>query len=533
MRTALYDGRVSRRRFLKMLGAGAALPSLAGLIGPLDPVGGTEPPNVLYAAAPQHVAWTHLPRWRGFNLLEKFRANVPERDRPYEEWDFDVIAEWGFDFVRLPLDYRIWTISPGVYKEEPLREIDQAVSWAQARGIHVNVAFHWAPGYRVGLPRGREPFDLWGDDPASDEARRQFAAQWRMFAQRYRGIPPEQLSFNLVNEPPNISGAKYFMVAAAAVEAIRTEDPARLIIADGSATAGRPVPELNRLRVGQSTRGYAPFSLTHYRASWAAGSNQWPVPTWPMVLINPYLYGEMKTALQSPLILRVSIPEAVSLIIRVNVVTTQATLRVRTDGATAFEKSFMPGPGQGEWKESKYSSQWGSYQAVYDREYEARVPAGIREIAIEITSGDWMTISEVRLGPFSRPPQEIILRPNDQTWGVKQGEVIVNPDGTLSGGRIYDRARLWADLEPWRKFAESGVGVHVGEWGAYNQTPHDVTLAWMTDYLDNLKRVGFGWALWQLRGDFGVMDSGRSDVAYESFRGHKLDRKMLEILLRA
>ena len=29
---------------------------------------------------------------------------------------------------------------------------------------------------------------------------------------------------------------------------------------------------------------------------------------------------------------------------------------------------------------------------------------------------------------------------------------------------------------------------------------------------------------------FGVVDSARADVAYESFRGHLLDRKMLQLL---
>jgi len=36
--------------------------------------------------------------------------------------------------------------------------------------------------------------------------------------------------------------------------------------------------------------------------------------------------------------------------------------------------------------------------------------------------------------------------------------------------------------------------------------------------------------MWNLRGPFGVLDSERQDVAYEDFKGHKLDRKMLELL---
>ena len=43
---------------------------------------------------------------------------------------------------------------------------------------------------------------------------------------------------------------------------------------------------------------------------------------------------------------------------------------------------------------------------------------------------------------------------------------------------------------------------------------------------------GLGWALWNLRGTFGIMDSGRSDIACEDFNGHKLDRKMLDLLKR-
>jgi endoglucanase len=37
--------------------------------------------------------------------------------------------------------------------------------------------------------------------------------------------------------------------------------------------------------------------------------------------------------------------------------------------------------------------------------------------------------------------------------------------------------------------------------------------------------------MWNLRGDFGIVDSGRADVAYEAFGEHKLDRRMLELLL--
>jgi len=48
--------------------------------------------------------------------------------------------------------------------------------------------------------------------------------------------------------------------------------------------------------------------------------------------------------------------------------------------------------------------------------------------------------------------------------------------------------------------------------------------------LEILTGHGIGLALWQFRGAFGILDSGRADVAYEDFHGHKLDRKLLDLL---
>jgi hypothetical protein len=42
---------------------------------------------------------------------------------------------------------------------------------------------------------------------------------------------------------------------------------------------------------------------------------------------------------------------------------------------------------------------------------------------------------------------------------------------------------------------------------------------------------GIGYALWNFRGDFGILDSGRKDIQYEDWYGHKLDRKMLKLLM--
>jgi len=317
-----------------------------------------------------------LPRWRGFNLLEKF---TDQRNSPFLESDFEWIAEWGFDFVRLPLSYWCWSSpeDPKSLDETVLEEIDEAVEFGRRYGVHVNLNFHRAPGYCVNPPA--EPFDLWTDAEALDAA----AFQWAHFAERYKGIPNEQVSFDLLNEPAHTDEATYVRVATALVEAIRAVDPDRLIIADGLRWGRDPVFGLVDLGVAQSTRGYDPMRISHHKASWIGGSDTWETPTWPLEI----------------------------------------------------------------------------------------------------------------------------------------------------DGDVWDKERLREDrIAPWKALEAKGVGVHVGEWGAFQYTPHDVALAWMKDCLELWEEAGWGWALWNFRGGFGILDSNRTDVRYEDFRGHRLDRAMLELL---
>lgn len=363
---------MKRREFLK----GAAVVGGAAMVG--IPVGRSVAAEAGPGPKPQASARDlarKMPRWRGFNLLEKFMVHS---NKPFVESDFAWMVEWGFDLVRLPMDYRCWTdkADPRRLDEKVLKEIDEAVAFGRKHKVHVCLNLHRAPGYTVAQPP--EKLNLWKDE----EAQALFDFQWSGFAKRYKGVPAVEVSFDLVNEPANVARDVYAKVARRAVEAIRGVDPERLIISDGTDWGRTPVPELADAGIAQSTRGYDPFQLTHYKASWAGGGN-WAEPTWPL----------------------------------------------------------------------------------------------------------------------------------------KEGD------------QVRDREWLQRDrIAPWQALEAKGVGVHVGEWGAYNRTPHDVVLRWARDLLGLWKEAGWGWALWNFRGSFGILDSDRKDVAYEDFRGHKLDRKFLDLL---
>jgi endoglucanase len=220
-----------------------------------------------------------LPRWRGFNLLYFFHTRSD--CQPLAE-DFQWLADWGFNFVRLPMCYLLWVEPDDIYRVRPaiLERVDAAVELGRHHGIHVNLSFHRAPGYSVNGER-TEPFNLWKEQAALDA----FLFHWRLFAERYRDIPSAQLSFNLVNEPASPDPAQmtrddHARVVRAATAAIHAADPQRLVIADGVSWGNDPCPELADAPVAQSCRAYLPMGVSHYQASWVGGE-KFPVPAWP------------------------------------------------------------------------------------------------------------------------------------------------------------------------------------------------------------------------------------------------------------
>lgn len=476
-------------------------------------------------------------KWRGFNLLEKF--TVEWQNAPYRESDFEWISEFGFNFVRLPIDYRTYTEEGDWYEfdESSLADIDDAVAWGQTYDIHVSINLHRAPGYCVNPPSQPLPphqdVSLWEDADAQDA----FAEHWHMFAERYQHIPKEALSFNLVNEPGNVDGDTYIKAVRPAIQAIREISPERIIISDAVDWGNAPVDEILDYDVVMSPHFYNPFQLTHYKAGWVDGSDSWPEPSWPPQLVSNGFYGSYKKPLDTSLIIKGNFPAGTELTLRVHQVSSRADFKIKTDGTVVYNKSFQPGPGEGEWREVMYREEWDVYQNIYDRDYSHTLEADAQSLEMRVDEGDWMTFTELHIArPETSGLAPITIRPGITEWGVPQARYRLDDKGGLTVSKapagFEDRFKINGFLQKWIDLKNDGVPVHVGEWGVYNKTPHDVTLAFMKNRLMAMKAAGLGWALWNFRGSFGILDSERPDVEYEEFRGHKLDRQMLELLQR-
>ncbi len=244
------------------------------------------------------------PRWYGFNLLEYFSTDPDwmkyfpyKNDGMFLEDDFRWIRDWGFNWVRLPMDYRFWTDAKDPMKidEKMVEPIDRAIRLGEKYGVHVNISLHRAPGECIldiadekatGIHVTPEKTSVYRDKATLDA----FVHQWAYFASRYSGISNKDMSFNLVNEPLDVLDGKpapdgekqYVRVALAAIDAIRDKDPERLIITDGYQVGTAVIPELVDTGVMQSCHDYWPGQVTHYHCEWARpASLTWPLPTWP------------------------------------------------------------------------------------------------------------------------------------------------------------------------------------------------------------------------------------------------------------
>lgn len=489
---------------------------LYGFVGVLGCGPNSATPRSAVAPAQSRVS-AESGRWRGFNLLGMFRKEGIET--AFNEDDFKWIHELGFNFVRLPMDYRIWTDENDWHRldEEKLKRIDQAVAWGEKYGLHVCLNLHRGPGYTVAHPP--ETKSLWTDA----EAEEAFRLQWTTLALRYRGLPASALSFNLLNEPAGVDAATYGRIVRAVTHAIWEIDPKRPVIVDGLDFAEQPLPSLADVPVIQSTRGYAPRQLTH----WNPKETDFPIPEWPMPNINRLIFGNQKPELKSALRIEGYFPNASKLTLHVLQVSIRAHLEIKANGASVWKKTFTPGPGQGEWKEVVFKPEWSIYQNIYDRDYEVDLPSGTKTIELSVEDGDWLSFSSIAIG-------SVRVSATTQDFHAKQGVVYLKIDGTVDTARtaIFDREWLASATAPWKAAENKGVRVFVGEFGAFDKAPHPVVLAWMDDELATWKKAGWGWAMWNFRGEFGILDSERADVVYESFHGHKLDRKMLSLLQR-
>lgn len=465
---------------------------------------------------------------KGFNLLGKF--DVSWSNTGYTQKEFSTIKDLGFNFVRLPLDYRTYTQAGNWdnFIETQVAKIDQAIVWGEQYNVHVCINLHRAPGYCVNsttLPANQQ-LNLWTDSVAQ----KAFVKHWEYFASRYKNISPERLSFNLVNEPSNVTETVYISVMKKAIDVIHSITPNRVIFVDGLDYGRKILLSLKGMpNIAQAMHSYDPFQLTHYQASWVTGSSDWPVPQWPMLNVSNYLYGPWKSDFKSTLTMQGNFPAGTEITVNVGQVSSESTLRITAENKVIYSKKFVCGPELGADFTKIVQNQWG-YQNISNKDFSATLTEQASKIAFDNVTGDWMTINYISIKQGDIVKKYSL---SDNTWGKKQGTYQIDENGNLKTVNGEDLLPFGDYKDFFDAANENNIPVMVQEFGVHNKTPHSVAVAFLTDLSAFFREQNVGWALWNLTGSFGILNSSRTDCTYETYQGYKLDRAMLDALTKS
>ena len=224
-----------------------------------------------------------LMKYYGFNFQWMAAWHSDLRPESADEKALDFLAEFGFNFVRIPVDYRFWTCEFDYFHpDESIFDcIDHYLEACRSRGVHMSLNLHRAPGYCTNR-NDLERHNLWVDEMAQNA----FIFLWETFAQRYKDVPGKSLSFDLINEPPNpgaysMTRKNHATLMQRTVRAIRAIDVDREIVIDGLGGGYLAMPELATLGVTHSGRGYHPMPVSHHRAGWWSDHVRAPEPRYP------------------------------------------------------------------------------------------------------------------------------------------------------------------------------------------------------------------------------------------------------------
>ncbi len=151
--------------------------------------------------------------------------------------DVHLIADWGFDHVRLPMNGRDLITPDGEFLEEGFARVKDLVEWCRDAGLYVLLDLHAAPGGQTGTNID----DSVHNRPAlfeHEHYRCMTIELWRELARRYRN-DPMIMGYDLLNEPlPNAWADRYpdrlVTFYQRLTGAVRAVDPAHMLVYEGT-----------------------------------------------------------------------------------------------------------------------------------------------------------------------------------------------------------------------------------------------------------------------------------------------------------
>ena len=207
---------------------------------------------------------------RGVNL-GGFLSQCEHTAKHYEEFitekDIEKISKWGFDHVRLPIDYEVLEEDDGTPKEEGYSIVKRVVEWAKKYGLSIVLDLHKAYGYDFNDAGDSEKNNLF----QSEKLQKRFVDLWDRISSNFNSY--DNVAFELLNEVVEENNADAWnSLIAKAVKAIRGNAPEAYIIYGGiqwnSAKTLKLLDKPLDDKIIFTFHFYEPLLFTHQKAYW-------------------------------------------------------------------------------------------------------------------------------------------------------------------------------------------------------------------------------------------------------------------------
>lgn len=207
--------------------------------------------------------------YRGINLggwLSQCDYSEERLNNFITEPDFEKIASWGLDHVRIPIDYNVLENKDGSYKESGFARVAKALELARKYGLKAIIDLHKTAGFS--FDEGEQETGFFD----SDKYQERFYRLWEELAKHF-GNDTENVAFELLNEvtEQKFSDA-WNRIACECIKRIRAYAPDTLILL-GSYWNNSPeaVKDLDKPyddKVIYNFHCYSPMEFTHQGAPW-------------------------------------------------------------------------------------------------------------------------------------------------------------------------------------------------------------------------------------------------------------------------
>ncbi len=182
------------------------------------------------------------------------------------ENDIKLISSWGFDHVRIPIDYNILENEDGSYKQDGFDRIKKAITWCHTYNLNTIIDLHKTLGYC---------FDKFQNESGlfeNEQLQERFYLLWEEIAKQF-GHLHDTTAFELLNE---VDDEKYIdkwnEIAEICISRIRKYAPDTIILYGShhknSANALKDLKKPYDDKVIYNFHFYEPLKYTHQGAYW-------------------------------------------------------------------------------------------------------------------------------------------------------------------------------------------------------------------------------------------------------------------------